>query len=147
MTIPTHETEEDLVNERKVLTLFCESKGLTWEKLKKFERVDAYLYNDLTPVFVAEARTRNNTHDHYDTFIITYSKVTAGRELARKLGLRYLLIVGFKDGIYFTDETDKIEDGKWRWIEHMRIQNRNDIVDHDVMLNIPLKDLMYVCPF
>jgi hypothetical protein len=77
-------------------------------------RVDAMLARDGCLLAVAEIKSRAMTFaqlQKHGTYLVTFEKLTAGRELAAQLCVPFLLVVGLLDAIVYWQISNA--DGEW----------------------------------
>jgi len=132
-----HETYKDRVKENLVLSRFC-GDILTFKQLPQLSRLDAMLYRNGQLWGCAEVKCRGVMHDEFRHFFITLEKWEEGCELARRLHIKFLILVQYRDGLFYSNETGKRKDEDGRYIKQVTCQNRNGYVDNDFMIHIPI---------
>ena len=107
------ESEQDRINELRVIRKVCASYGWNYEKLNFKDRVDFYLYGKRKsdPKMLAEVKCRLKDHrgnkTTFETFssdgwIVSASKVAAGMDFSKLFGVPFCLFYEFGDGsIYY----------------------------------------------
>lgn len=145
--MPKYETENDRLNETNVLKKIQEYNDIDFGKLYgEYAKIDFWIKNNLSgKTIFAEVKCRNNAHDKYPTYFISHAKWKAGKKLATELKTKFYIIVRFTDGIYHTDETDKLDTGT-RYVASGGRTDRGGVNDIEMMLHIPHNELIYLCP-
>jgi hypothetical protein len=100
MTRPTYETGASRNSEADV----AKTLSLEWDcevmKMPRYYEVDVFL-NFGAEKAIAEIKCRYNSINKYPTFTISAKKVVAGVTLARELGIPYMIVVRWDEGIYY----------------------------------------------
>jgi hypothetical protein len=131
-----YETKTD--NENEIRLAFeierifsLEAKKLP-RKYKQFDR--ALVRNDKDMVAFAELKCRKNSHDHYETYMISLDKWMYGIQLTQATGLRSIIFIQFTDGVYAID-VENVDGIYTEW--GGRTVKRRDWEDEEPMIHIP----------
>lgn len=131
---PTYETERDRQLERITIEVAAKRWQVTAVKLPQFDEVDYALVRGGRVVGVAEVKTRSNQHDTYQTYMISLRKVMRGAALELSAGLRFVLVVGFTDGVWYC-RPSKEQDCN---VSIGGRKDRGDEQDVEMVLHIPI---------
>jgi len=132
---PIYETSADRAREN-VVRQYLESKyACLYTPAEPLSPFDGVLkYPDGTVAAIVEIKTRKNTKNKYPTYMLSAAKWESGRKVAEDLGVPFLLIVRFTDGVYVTKlkkEYPINQGGRY---------DRNDAQDVEPCVFIPMTD-------
>ena len=136
---PTYETSEDLLNEKDVITKFCDTwTNLSFAKLPTQYHLDYCLMIGDAVTGFCEVKVRKNTHNKYSTYILSVAKVSAAKNLQDACGLSSVLVVKWTDKIgYVAFNYD------WPVFVGGR-KDRGDWQDVEPVVHIPLSNFKYL---
>jgi hypothetical protein len=133
-----YETPEDLKRERAVMDRTCARWRCEAQKLGPDE-IDFQLVRDGRVVAYAEVKTRHNARDAYPTYCVDRSKWRGLQEVTEETGLPAFLVVDFVDGLHYV----RVADQPYR-TGVMHRKDRGDPSDRDVVIHIPVADMVPV---
>jgi hypothetical protein len=100
---PLYESSKDLSNELRVSNILKECWNAEFVKLPMAYHVDWAVVRGAEIKAFAEFKRRHNPKDRYPTFMISLNKWKHGREIGKELGVPFLIIVEWDDGLYYCD--------------------------------------------
>lgn len=128
-----HETEQDRINQKEVLNLFCQKMGLSWKPTKPLSRTDATLYKEDSVVGRAEIKCRSCSVGAYPTYTVDARKVTKLYYESTDSGTDGYLVVNWCGDIRYL----KVTTNEYP----VTFQKRKDRAEKaDRMYNIPIED-------
>lgn len=113
------------------------------EETKDLAAMDFYIINPKDPdrKHPVEVKCRTTRKDRYPTFYVSHKKWLAGKQEAAERGTRFYLVIQFADGIYYSNETDKIDSGT----RYTEVNGRRDrptaANDIETVIHIPHNEL------
>lgn len=131
---PLYETEADRIRERAVQEHLTSKIDCVWEDAPVRDNVDGYLYHpngDLAAV--VEIKIRSNRSTTYDTYMLSAYKWRNGLHRAKTLGVQFMLVVKFADGVYYTIMEEDYPMGLGGRYD------RNDRFDEEQCIYIPME--------
>jgi len=96
-----YETQFDLEIERKVANTLATIWNCEVQKMPLDYRLDWIFLKNKKPVAVAELKNRNCNKDHFPTLMLTVKKWMAGKALAVEMGIPFLVIINWQDGLFW----------------------------------------------
>ena len=100
---PIYESSKDLSNELRVSNILKECWNAEFVKLPMAYHVDWAVVRGTEIKAFAEFKRRQNPKDRYPTFMISLNKWKNGRSLGNEIGVPFLIIVEWNDGLYYCD--------------------------------------------
>ena len=100
---PLYESASDLSNETRVSSFLKDCWSAEFVKLPMAYHVDWAITRGPQIKAFAEFKRRKNVKDKYPTFMISLNKWQAGKRLGGELGVPFLIIVEWDDGLYYCD--------------------------------------------
>jgi hypothetical protein len=100
---PLYESSKDLSNELRVSKILKDCWEADFVKLTMAYHVDWAVVRGSEIKAFAEFKRRHNPKDRYPTFMISLNKWKHGREIGKELGVPFLIIVEWDDGLYYCD--------------------------------------------
>ena len=131
---PLYETEADRIRERAVQAHLTSKIDCVWEDAPVHDNIDGYLYHpngDLAAV--VEIKIRSNRSTTYDTYMLSAYKWRNGLYRAKTLGVQFMLVVKFADGVYYTIMEEDYPTGLGGRYD------RNDRFDEEQCIYIPME--------
>lgn len=97
------ETQKDRENEERIISTFAECRAMKHSKLEPPTKyvVDFVLLNGKRIRAVAEAKARDCEKSAWDTLLISAHKIMHGLSLAKVIGVPFLLVIEWHEGIYY----------------------------------------------
>lgn len=100
------ETQKDRENEERIIATFAECRAMKYSKLEPPTKyvVDFLLLNGQGGKMiraVAEAKARDCEKAAWDTLLISAHKIMHGLSLAKVIGVPFLLVIEWHEGIYY----------------------------------------------
>lgn len=132
---PLYETPEHLAREFNVAQAIEEALSSTLHKLPHKYNADYAAFRDDKLQSWIEIKCRDVESTAFPTVMLSLDKWLKIRWLAHATGVKFTLVVEFRDGIYWTDETDKV-----RPIAFLGRSDRNDWQDMEPSVRIPLSE-------
>ena len=133
-TRPIYETEVDRMRERSVQEYLLRKIDCLWQEAPTHDNVDGYLYHpDKELGAVVEIKIRSNRSTAYDTYMLSAYKWRNGLHRAKTLGVPFMLVVKFADGVYYTiveEDYQVAQGGRY---------DRNDRFDEEQCVYIPME--------
>ncbi len=132
--MPRYEQPEDLAREDAVAEYLAEKMGCQQKKLGPHD-IDRELTLGGQVFSYAEVRTRTNEYRRYPTYIVDWDKLVKGLVKAKPLGVPFLLVVGFTDGVYgwMVDGIEELD------VRPGGRSDRGDPNDQDMVAHIPMR--------
>ena len=100
---PLYESSKDLSNELRVSSILKDFWNAEFVKLPMAYHVDWAVVRGTEIKAFAEFKRRQNPKDRYPTFMISLNKWKNGRSLGNEIGVPFLIIVEWNDGLYYCD--------------------------------------------
>jgi hypothetical protein len=100
---PLYESSKDLSNELRVSNILKNCWDVGFLKLPMAYHVDWAVVRGTEIKAFAEFKRRHNPKDRYPTFMISLNKFKNGRGLGQEIGVPFLIIVEWNDGLYYCD--------------------------------------------
>ena len=100
---PLYESSKDLSNELRVSAHLKDCWNAEFVKLPMAYHVDWAVVRGTEIKAFAEFKRRQNPKDRYPTFMISLNKWKNGRSLGNEIGVPFLIIVEWNDGLYYCD--------------------------------------------
>jgi len=100
---PLYESSKDLSNELRVSNILKDCWDVVFVKLPMAYHVDWAVVRGTEIKAFAEFKRRHNPKDRYPTFMISLNKFKNGRGLGKEIGVPFLIIVEWNDGLYYCD--------------------------------------------
>ena len=100
---PIYESSKDLSNELRVSAHLKDCWNAEFVKLPMAYHVDWAVVRGTEIKAFAEFKRRQNPKDRYPTFMISLNKWKNGRSLGNEIGVPFLIIVEWNDGLYYCD--------------------------------------------
>lgn len=97
---PLYESAKDLANELQVSSALAIKWDCNFFKMPMSYHVDWMIMKDKPKAF-AELKCRNNQIGRYPTFLLSLSKWMKGKDLAKEVGIPFLIIVRWTDGVFY----------------------------------------------
>jgi hypothetical protein len=142
---PQFESPEDTANQLAVMNEVVRLFNLIATPTPPCADMDFYFERPIQPnvLHPAEIRCRTNSSWRYPTFMINHSKWLIGKAEAAKRGSHFFIFIRFKDGLFFTDETDKTDTGT-RFVQEggRTTTHRGVASDRGMVIHIPIKELI-----
>lgn len=101
-TRPHYETEENLNDEKEIISFFCKTQDYKYHKNPvRYYQLDYSLQDEDGRVFgMAEIKRRHHNSNKYDSVILSLNKWKHAMEYVR-IGLVFYFIIKFDDGIHY----------------------------------------------
>jgi hypothetical protein len=100
---PIYENAKDLSNELRVSKTLQECWNAEFVKLPMAYYIDWAVVRGNEIKAFAEFKRRLNPKDQYPTFMLSLKKFQNGKDLGRELGVPFLIIVEWDDGLWYCD--------------------------------------------
>jgi len=100
---PLYESSKDLSNELRVSAHLKDCWNAEFVKLPMAYYVDWAVVRGSEIKAFAEFKRRHNPKDQYPSFMISLNKWMNGKKMGRELGVPFLIIVEWDDGLYYCD--------------------------------------------
>jgi hypothetical protein len=110
-----------LAREQRIAALCAEAWHATVMHAAPPRTIDALFAHDAYLYRVAEIKTRDMTWDdlqRFGSYLVTFDKLLAGRDLGVRLQVEYVLVVGLLDATVWWPITD----AKGAWTADLRVQ-------------------------
>lgn len=130
---PLYESALDLERERAVIEQLAWQKGVSYTKLPLDYRVDYALHQHRRISAIAEVKCRRNRSDVYPSLILSAKKFHAGLELSERMGVPFLVVAGWEDGIFYYKAGNEPLD----YDIGGRV-DRNDPQDVEIVVHLPV---------
>jgi hypothetical protein len=144
---PQFESPEDTANQLAVMNEVARIFNIKATPTPPCAAMDFYFERSNQPNILhpAEIRCRTNSIWKYPTFFINHSKWLIGKAEAEKRGSHFFIFIRFKDGLFFTDETDKTDTGTRFVAEGGRTATHRGVEsDRSQVIHIPNKELIKI---
>ncbi len=117
MARPMYENKAHLKAERDVADALEKRWDCTLKKLSYKLTVDFAVVKQSIIYGWIEVKCRNISYNHSKQYMISMHKINKARDLAKKTGLFFILVVRFNDGIYYYKDKGEQHSLKWggRW--------------------------------
>jgi hypothetical protein len=130
---PVYETEADRQRERAVQEYLLRKIDCLWQEAPPKDNIDGYLFHPNQDLgAVVEIKIRTNRSTAYDTYMLSAYKWRNGLYRAKTLGVPFMLVVKFADGVFYTIVDDAYEIGRGGRYD------RNDRFDSEECVFIPM---------
>jgi hypothetical protein len=100
---PLYESSKDLSNELRVAKILKDCWEADFVKLTMAYHVDWAVVRGPEIVAFAEFKRRHNPKDQYPSFMISLNKWMNGKKMGKEVGVPFLIIVEWDDGLYYTN--------------------------------------------
>lgn len=100
---PLYESAKDLSNELRVSSVLKDCWDAEFVKLPMAYHVDWAIVRGPQIKAFAEFKRRHNPKTRYPTFMLSLNKWRNGKNMAAELGVPFLVIVEWDDGLYYCD--------------------------------------------
>jgi hypothetical protein len=132
---PIYETSLDRAREQAVRDYLMQKYACAYTPSEKLAPFDGYLRKpDGALAAIIEIKTRKNNKNKYPTYMLSANKWEVGRRVADNLGVPFLLVVQFTDGVYVTKLKANYP------ISQGGRYDRNDARDVEPCIFIPMSD-------
>ncbi len=101
---PIYETQFDLARENEVKDTLKVMWGVEFNKLPIAYHVDWMVTRNGEAKAFAELKCRNNPRRQYPTLMLSLHKWMHGKDLAKEIGGKFIVIVKWTDGIFFHEQ-------------------------------------------
>lgn len=135
-----YETKGDRQREQAVLSLIDQLWKCESVKLPKQYRLDYGILRGDHMTALAEVKVRNVRSDKYATLMVSAEKIRTGMDWASKFPMKFILFVGYEDGIFWCDASNL----PWATVNYPGIflgiggrKDRNDWQDVEPVVHIP----------
>jgi hypothetical protein len=136
------ETSSDRLNEVNILQYLSSKYNIDYKQSDQYCRYDATLAKNEKSVAIVEIKCRSNNHNTFPTYFISYDKWKICKQIAQKNKVKFLILVRFKNGLFFLDETNTTLSNE-RFVTRVKTNTRGSL-EQDEVINIPVK---YLRPF
>lgn len=107
------ESAQDRRNEIDVLEFVCKKyPKLSYKQTRLLCRYDADLYKEGELYAIAEIKCRKFASTKYPDFMFKVDKWMANKGIAEKLGVKFIVLFRYTDGIFYIDETNRTLKGR-----------------------------------
>jgi len=100
---PLYESSKDLSNELRVSKILKDCWEADFVKLTMAYHVDWAVVRGPEIKAFAEFKRRHNLKDQYPSFMISLNKWMNGKNMGKEVGVPFLIIVEWDDGLYYCD--------------------------------------------
>lgn len=135
MNRPIYETDEDRVNEKRMLRLAYPDRQAF--KLPRSYHADFWLPHSELPPVIVECKQRSAYFGEYDTYAISLGKYMACMRLAEMMGGFFHIVTSWSDGIVAVAQM-VTERTCHHPIKPGGRYDRNDPADVEPMVHIPI---------
>jgi hypothetical protein len=130
---PVYETEADRQRERAVQEYLLRKIDCLWQEAPPKDNIDGYLFHPNRDLgAVVEIKIRTNRSTAYDTYMLSSYKWRNGLYRAKTLGVPFMLVVKFADGVHYTVVEEEYQVGSGGRYD------RNDRFDAEECVFIPM---------
>lgn len=130
---PVYETAANVSAERRVATAFAAACKAQAHKTPKMYEIDWAMHRERLAAWV-EVKCRNVVSTQYPTLILSCKKWDAGMRLAERFRVPFILVIGYRDGIFFWKAEDIQLD-----VGHGGRSDRGDWQDMEPVVHIPIE--------
>jgi hypothetical protein len=105
MSRPIYETEKDLTREKSIGKVLAKVWKAELHKLPRSYYVDWLITRNNQVKAFAELKCRSNNRRQYPSLILSLHKWIHGKQLAAEVSGEFLIIVQWKDGLFYFKES------------------------------------------